>query len=154
MIDQKSINIIIAEGLKEVTGCEVVKSNLAGVPIPEYPYISFTILNTGTRKGTYSGNGIRYMPLTQTWSITIQDNDDDRAMITAMKARDWLEETGRLELSDFGIIVQNVGNIQNRDTFLTVAYEYRKGFDAVLSMMNEVQEPEKETIEKANIKEE
>lgn len=154
MIDQKSINIIIAEGLKEVTGCEVVKSNLAGVPIPEYPYISFTILNTATRKGTYSGKGIRYMPLTQTWSITIQDNDDDRAMITAMKARDWLEETGRLELSDYGIIVQNVGTIQNRDTFLTVAYEYRKGFDAVLSMMNEVQEPEKETIENANIKEE
>lgn len=154
MIDQKKVNLIITKGIKAVTGCEVIKSNLAGAPIPPYPYISFTILRTETRKGTYSGKGVRYMPLTQTWSFTVQGNDDDRTMDIAMKARDWLEETSRLELSDCGIIVQSVSAVQNRDTMLTVDYEYRKGFDAVLSMVNEVQESADETIEKANIEEE
>ena len=154
MIDQKNINLVITEGLKAVTGCDVVKSNLAGAPIPSYPYISFSILNTVTRKGTYSGKGARYMPLTQTWSFTVQGNDDDEALEKAMAARDWLEETGRLELYDSGIIVQSVGAITSRDTLLTVDYEYRKGFDAVLSLMNLVQEPEAATIEKANIEKE
>lgn len=154
MIDQKSINIIITEGIKEITGCEVVKSNLAGAPIPPYPYISFSILNTETRKGTYAGKGTRYLPLTQTWSFTVQGDDDDVTMITALKARDWLEEAGRLQLSDRGIIVQRVSAVQNRDTLLTVAYEYRKGFDVVLSLMNEVQVSETETIDNANIEEE
>lgn len=154
MIDQKSINLIITEGLKTVTGCEVVKSNLAGVPIPSYPYISFSILNTETRKGTYSGKGKRYLSLTQTWSLTVQGDDDDETMMIALKARDWLEEAGRLELGDHGIIVQSAGAVQNRDTLLTVAYEYRKGFDIVLSLMNEVQEPEIETIDNINIEEE
>lgn len=94
------------------------------------------------------------MPLTQTWSFTVQGSDDDETMDIAMKVRDWLEETGHLELSDSGIIVQSVSAVQNRDTMLTVDYEYRKGFDAVLSMINEVQEPADETIEKANIEEE
>lgn len=154
MIDQKSINLIIAEGLKTVTGCEVVKSNLAGAPIPSYPYISFSILNTETRKGTYSSEGTRYLPLTQTWSLTVQGDDDDETMMIALKARDWLEEAGRLELGDHGIIVRSAGAVQNRDTLLTVAYEYRKGFDIVLSLMNEVQEPEIETIDNINIEEE
>lgn len=154
MIDQKNINLVITEGLKTVTGCEVVKSNLAGAPIPPYPYISFTVLNTETRKGTYSGKGMRYMPLTQTWSFTVQGNDDDETLEKAMAARDWLEETGRLELYDSGIIVRSVGAITSRDTLLTVDYEYRKGFDAVLSMMNTVWEQEKEMIEEVNIKKE
>lgn len=154
MIEQKNINLVITEGLKAVTGCEVVKSNLAGVPIPPYPYISFSILSTETRRGTYSGKGVRYMPLTQTWSFTVQGDDDDEAMEKAMEARDWLEEAGRLQLGDHGIIVQRVDAVQNRDTLLTVNYEYRKGFDAVLSLMNLVQEPEEETIEKANIEKE
>lgn len=154
MIDQKSINLIITEGLKTVTGCEVVKSNLAGAPIPSYPYISFSILNTENRKGTYSGKGKRYLPLTQTWSLTVQGDDDDKTMMIALKARDWLEEAGRLELGDHGIIVWSAGAVQNRDTLLTVAYEYRKGFDIVLSLMNEVQEPEIETIDNVNIEEE
>lgn len=154
MIDQRNINLFITEGIKTVTGCEVVKSNLAGAPIPSYPYISFSILNTETRKGTYSGKGTRYLPLTQTWSFTVQGDDDDEAMITALKARDWLEEAGRLELGDHGIIVRSVGAVQNRDTLLTVAYEYRKGFDVVLSLMNEVQESEIETIDNANIEKE
>lgn len=154
MTNQKNINLVITEGLKAVTGCEVVKSNLAGVPIAPYPYLSFTILNTETRKGTYSGTGKRFIPATQTWSFTVQGNDDDETLEKAMAARDWLEETGRQELYDHGIVVQSISAITSRDTLLTVDYEYRKGFDVVLSLINVVEIPERETINKAEIKKE
>lgn len=155
MIDQKNINIIMARGLSDATGCEVVKSNLANARIPPYPYISFTVLNTDTKKGTYSVSGGRqYMPLTQTWSLTVQGDDDNKTQLAAMKAKDWLEEAGRLYLDDHGIVVQDVGAITNRDTLLTIGYEYRKGFDTVLSIMNVVDVQGTETIEKAEMKKE
>lgn len=152
MIDQEKINIFITQKLKEVTECEVVKSNLAGGPIPEYPYISFTILNTDTRKGTYSvTEGSRYISLTQTWSFTVQGDKDNKAQLAAMKAKDWLEETGRTALYDNGIVVQSVGAITNRDTLLTIEYEYRKGFDAILSIMSRIEGQKEETIESVEI---
>ena len=155
LIDQENIDIIIAWGLSNATGCEVVKSNLANARIPNYPYISFTVLNTDTKKGTYSvSNGQRYMPLTQTWSLTVQGDNDNKTQLAAMKAKDWLEEAGRLYLNDHGIVVQNVGAITNRDTLLTIEYEYRKGFDAVLSIMNVVEMRDGETIDTAELKEE
>lgn len=154
MINQKSINHMIVEGLKSETGCEVIKANISNAPIPSYPYISFSILNAVTKKGTYGVDGNRYIPLTQTWSFTVQDDDDDEAFIKAMTARDWLEEAGAALLNENGIVVQSVGAIQNRDTLLTVAYEYRKGFDVVFSLMNEIVGLETEAIEQINIEKE
>ena len=156
MNGQKKVNLLITEGLKRVTGCEVVKANLAGAPIPPYPYISFSILSMDTRKGTYSmGDGQeKYIPLTQTWSCTVQGEDDDGTLEIAMKARDWLEEAGRILLGDGGVVVRKTGPIQNRDILLTVGYEYRKGFDVVLAMQNLVGETGREVIENASIKEE
>lgn len=144
----------MTEGLKAVTGCEIVKSSLAGAPVPPYPYISFTILNTDTGKGTYSEDGMKYIPMKQTWSFTVQGDEDDSALCVAMDAKDWLEETGRKYLNDNGIVVQSVGAITNRDSLLTVEYEYRKGFDAVLSVMNVIRGQEEETIDSVNIEKE
>lgn len=155
MIDQEKINILIADKLKEVTGCEVVKANMASAPIPPYPYLSFTVLNTDTKKGTYSAAlGVKFIPLTQSWSFTVQGDKDNETQLAAMKARDWLEETGRNYLNDNGIVVQGVGAITNRDTLLTIEFEYRKGFDAVLSIMNVVDGENEETIDSAEIEKE
>lgn len=152
MIDQESMNLLITSGLKSVTGCEVVKSNIANAPIPPYPYISFTIIRTETGKGTYSAvDGVRYIPLRQTWSFTVQGNKDNETQRIALLAKDWLEEAGRIILNDGGIVVQSVGDISNRDTLLTVGYEFRKGFDAVFSMMNEIQGTAAETIDTAEL---
>lgn len=153
MIDQEKINVFITGKLKEITGCEVVKSNLANAPIPLYPYISFTILNTDTEKGTYSAaDGLRYIPLTQTWSFTIQGDKDNETQLIAMKVKDWLEESGRVCLGDQGIVVQHAGAVTNRDALLTIGYEYRKGFDAILSLVNVIEGQTEETIEHADIK--
>ena len=155
MIDQEAMNRVITAGLKAATGCEVVKSNIANAPIPPYPYISFTVTRTATQKGTYGvADGVRTIGLQQTWSITVQSEKDNETQRLVLLARDWLEETGMQELNDAGIVVQSIGDINNRDTLLSVGYEYRKGFDAVFSMANVIQEPEMETIETINFNEE
>lgn len=155
MIDQERLNRLIAENLKAVTGCEVVKANLANSPVPPYPYISFSILRTTTRKGSYSirSDGTHYMPATQVWSVTVQGKNDTETQNLALKARDWLEESGRAVLNDSGIVVREVGDVVNRDTLLTINYEYRKGFDVTFSFMNVV-EVNREIIETTEIKEE
>lgn len=154
MIEQRNVNIAITEGLKRVTGCEIVKANLANAPIPPYPYISFTILNWSTKKGTYSKQeNETYIQGKQTWSFTVQGIQDDEAFQTAQLARDWFEESGRLYLNDNRIVIQSVGEITNRDTLLTLDYEYRKGFDVVLSLMNVIKD-NTETMEQAELKKE
>lgn len=154
MIDQEELNRLITENLKAVTGCEVVKANLANAPVPPYPYISFSILRTTTRKGSYSirSDGTHYMSATQVWSVTVQGKNDTETQNLALKARDWLEESGRTVLNDSGIVVREVGDIVNRDTLLTINYEYRKGFDVTFALMN-VMKTDPEVIEKAEIKE-
>lgn len=84
----------------------------------------------------------------------MQGEKDNEAQRLALLAKDWLEESGRLELNDAGIVVRSVGDISNRDSLLTVGYEYRKGFDVVFSMMNVIQYPDFETIETINFNEE
>lgn len=154
MIEQEKINITVAAGMKKAVGCEVVKANTANARIPPYPYISFTVLNTDTKKGTYSASkDRRYIPLTQTWSITVQSDKDNESQIKAIEVKDWLEETGRVFLNDHGIVVQKVGAITNRDTLLTISYEYRKGFDVIFSLLNEVEFNE-ELIESAKLNKE
>lgn len=148
MIDQQNLNKIIVDGMKKVAGYEVVKSNLTS-HIPPYPYISFTILNSDTKKGTYSDNDSKYIPIIQIWSITVQGDKDNEVLEISYSLKDWLEETGRHYLKENGIIVQNVGAITPRDTFLTVEYEYRKGFDVTFCLTNIIDKAkeEVETIE-------
>lgn len=153
MIDQIKINKTITSGLEKVTGCKIIKSNTTA-KAPNYPYISFTILSTDTKKGTYSGKGTRYIPVQQTWSLTVQSENDNESYDIAMKTKDWLEVAGQLFLSEAGIVVQSVGSIGNRDNLLTMNYEYRKGFDVKFSLMNIIEVQQDEVIENINLNKE
>lgn len=155
MFDPERINLTITEGLKSAAGCEVMKANLIREPISVYPYILYTILSTETKKGTCPAeNGRRYMPLIQTWSFAALGAQDNEAELAAIKSKIWLEELGRNDLNDAGIVVQSVGPIMNRDTLLTDEYEYRKEFEAVLSFIYVIDGQIDETIDMAQIKEE
>ena len=57
-------------------------------------------------------------------------------------------------LNDHGVVVESVGAITNRDTLLTVSYEYRKGFDVVLSLINAIQVRETEVIDQVDFEKE
>lgn len=146
MIDQKQIKKVIINGLKEVCQCEVIKANQVG-KLPDYPFLSFHIIAPlSSKAGSYAQleNGIKEKEVLQTWSITSQSNSDEDAFNVAIKAFDWLEETGYLILSESGIAVRKLSNISSRDNFITIQYEYRKGFDVTFAFLNQIKESEEE----------
>lgn len=149
MIEQRKINHIIIKELKRVSGCEVIKSNQTH-KIPDYPFISFTIITPVHQdSGTYAvENDIKSKALEQTWSITIQSDNDTETLEKAMLAWDWFVETGNFYFREHNIVVVNVGDITNRDNFISIEYEYRQGFDVRFRFMHEIEitQEEKENI--------
>lgn len=154
MIPQAQIQQAMLSRLEEYTGCVCVPSNTTK-PMPAYPYISFTVINTEAKKGTYAasvdatGAEVYYIPLWQKWSFTAQSNDDAEVMEKAMLISDFFAEAKRLALEDHGIIVADIGAITPRDNLLTIDYEYRKGLDVTLRLNNVIKR-DAETI--SNIK--
>lgn len=140
MINQLEINKAIITGLENELSCPVIFANQTA-KAPPYPYCSFTITSLqGKQKGTFGicEDGIYRREIFQTWSFTVQSGDDDEAMKLALKAHDFFTLRGKLELSDEGVVVQNVTQINNRDNLITIEYEHRYGFDVTFSLCSEV----------------
>lgn len=140
---------VIVKGLSEYLGIPIIRFNQTGEP-PAYPYGLFSIITPmSTNKGTYGKyeDDVDRKSFTQTWSITIQSDDNFESITLTNKAHDWFEHVGRIYLNDNKIIVQSVENVTNRDNLLTIEYEYRNGFDVVFLLTNEVANPDTETIE-------
>ena len=141
MIDVDKLKQVVVSGLKEYLGCEVIRTNQNAEP-PAYPYVSFTITTLASaNNGTYEEHedGTTRKQVTQTWSITAQSNSEGESVKLALKAREWLDYSGRVYLKDNGVIVQSVTNITNRDNILTVEYEYKNGFDVVFYLFDETE---------------
>lgn len=142
MIDYANIRRTIVKGLSDYLQCPVIRANQTA-EMPPYPFVSYTITTlVGQNNGTYGEyeDGIYRKPVTQTWSISALSSDNEESVTLAVKAREWLDHIGTTFLSDNNVIVQSVGNITNRDNILTVEYEYKNGFDIVLSMFDEIGE--------------
>lgn len=136
----KEYNRLICEGIKELLGCDAVKSNITA-DVPKYPFVSFTITNIRTRGGTYGNDGKRkFKSASLSYSFTVQSDDDNQALELAQRLHDWFEEDGWLYFKDNSMVFTSVGPITERDNMITIEYEHRKGFDCVLSLMNFVQE--------------
>lgn len=159
MIPQATIQKTMLSLLEKYTGCLCVPSNTTN-PMPAYPYISFNVINTSTKKGTYAEatvekdgeqTSVLYMPLLQVWSFTAQSNNDAEAMEKAMLISDFFAESMRQALENNNIIVADIGAITPRDNLLTIEYEYRKGLDVTLRFNNIISDLAKETIEKATL---
>lgn len=142
----KEYSTALADQISMLLGCEVVRSNITN-HIPAYPYVSYTITTVQTRGGTYGDDGKhRFILARVTYSFTVQSDDDWQAFELAQKLHDWVEESGRHWLNDHGYVITEVGSISSRDNLITIEYEYRKGFDCVLNLMNYI-EPTDEVIE-------
>ena len=142
--------------LEEYTGCTLVPSNTTK-QMPAYPYISFSVINTDVKKGTYAEGTIQndgkeiavlFKELLQKWSFTVQSDNDAEAQEKAMLVNDFFAEARRVELADNDIIVADVGAITPRDNLLTIEYEYRKGLDITLRFNNIIETETKDTVEK------
>lgn len=158
MVDNEGLRKTVVKGLQGYLNIPVVRGNQNAAP-PDYPYLSYTVTtlesaNNGTW-GEYE-DGTDRIPVTQTWSITVQSDKDSESVTLASKAREFLCHIGTCYLNDNDVIVQSVTNITNRDSLITIEYEYRNGFDVSFWMMNEEKNPIEKigTIEKVNIREE
>ena len=136
MIEVQAKQIITLRLLEEYTGCKLVPANTTK-NLPAYPFISFSVINIDTKKGTYAqvGNTL-YMPAKVKYSFTVQSDNEAEALLKAMDVKDFFEEAKRQVLADNEIIVADVGGITPRDNLLTMEYEYRKGLDVTLSLNN------------------
>ena len=141
MTDLEAIRETIAEGLSKSAGIPVIRSNTTGT-LPKYPFISYTIRQLlDDRKGTWGeyDDGKDRIPTTQIWSVTVQSDDFAECMFYAQKAYLFFARLGLQDLKDAGITVEEVGAMTNRDTLLTVGYEYRYGFDVNVGFMSETE---------------
>ncbi len=141
IITHRTNEVAIVNGLKTYCGCEVVRANQTG-PIPSYPYISYTVITPVTEyNGTYSfdeDSGQYYIAFDQTWSFTVQADDEEVALTTALKAYDWFKLSGLVHLTDNGIVVMRCSDMTNRDNLITIEYEHRLGFDVVFKLNHTV----------------
>lgn len=143
MTDNNNLRLAVCEGLKNYLGIPVIRSGQNAEP-PDYPYLSYTVTtlesaNNGTW-GEYK-DGIDRIPVTQTWSITVQSDKEGESVELACKAREYLDNVGTQYLNDRDVIVQRVGSITNRDSLISIDYEYRNGFDAVFYLFDETKRP-------------
>jgi len=143
LIDNDNLRKTVAKGLKDYCNIPVIRENQNATP-PNYPYLSYNVItlesaNNGTW-GEYD-DGTDRIPVTQTWSITVQSDNDIESITLASKAREFLCHSGTCYLRDNNVIVQKVTNITNRDSLISIEYEYRNGFDVVFWTMNEEKNP-------------
>ena len=143
MIDNENLRLKVVKELKNYLQIPIIRGNQNAEP-PKYPYLSYNVTTVASENnGTYGeySDGIDRKPVTQTWSITVQSDNESEALQLALKARDWLDHIGRAYLSDNHIIVQSITSVTSRDSILTIEYEYKKGFDIVFWLYDEIENP-------------
>ena len=163
MIQHRANEIVIVDGLKaylstDVRPCEVVRQNQVA-KAPPYPYVSYTVTTpVSAKRGTYcEAEDGDYIQVVQTWSFTVQSDDQDEAMTLGLKMYDYFTNAGLTLLSDNGIVIFGVTNLTTRDNLLTIQYEYRNGLDVEFSLLSVIK-PENQVrndiIETIDLKEE
>ena len=142
VIDIGAVRAAIVKLLSDNISCGVVLANQTA-HIPQHPYISFTITTPlVANNGSYGryDDGINRKEVKQIWSFTTHSKTHDEAFTLAMKAHNLFDTfTGRDILhQEYGISIEWIGDITNRDTLLTNFYEYRCGFDVTFTMFDEI----------------
>lgn len=155
MIDLHGIRKTILTGLREYLGIQMIRSDQTA-HAPEYPYgTAKATTPAAANLGTWQqhDDGIDRKMVRSIWSFSFLSTDHDECVMYATKARAWFENTGHVWLTERGINVQSTTDINNRDNILTVEYERKCGFDVVLYVFDEAENPSKYTgyIEGAEI---
>ena len=143
MLDLKSIRVALFTGLSEYLGITMIRSDQTG-PAPAYPYgTGKATTPAAANNGTWQqhDDGVSRLMVRSIWSFSFLSADYDESVMLATKAREWVSHTGRVWLSERGIVVQSVTDIANRDNILTVEYESKHGFDVVLYVWDVAQNP-------------
>lgn len=155
MIDMTALQNTVVAGLGDYLEVPVIYAHQAGEP-PAHSYVSYTVTNLINESketwGRYDDGKIR-KPLTQTWAVTVQSDNVQKAMELAIGAYDWLDFAGRIYLGDNHVIVKSITNVVNLDKEAGAGYEYCYGFDVVFQIASELEHDavQTEIIETAEI---
>lgn len=160
MINHRANEIVIVESLKdylrtEFRPCEVVRQNQIA-EVPPYPYVSYTVTTPASMSGgTYSvaEDGRQYKQMEQTWSFTVQSDDQDEALNLAIRMHDFFSLVGLAKLADNGIVVHRVRDVTTRDNLISIQYEYRNGLDVTFGLLNVITPEHLGVIETISFKE-
>lgn len=153
--------VVIVENLKAYLStkerpCEAVRQNQVS-KIPAYPYVSYTMTTpVSEMEGTYSETeeGTLYRSILQTWSFTVQSDDQDEALELAIRIYNFFTAVGLTVLADRGITVRRVRSVTTRDSLLSIQYEYRNGLDVTFGLLYEITpESSRDVIETNTFKE-
>lgn len=87
------------------------------------------LVTVETEDGLYTERREAYQV---TLSFTFYTQDDFQAAQMAQNVRTWFDFQGYEWLSGSDLVVVDLGNIENRTTFLVDSYEYKHGFDVRL----------------------
>ena len=147
MLDYRENETIIVEALRSYLRsafdtCEVVRQNQIS-EAPKYPYVSYTVISSASaHRGTYSraDDGTMYRSIRQTWSWTVQSDDQEEAMTIAYLLLDFFTVVGVVQLSDNNIAILQVSGVSSRDNFITMQYEYRNGLDVTFGLLYAIED--------------
>lgn len=144
-----AIKSMIAK-IKADIGITVIQANQTA-PKPPLPYAVYNITapyvkDRGQPNVTARDAGEElYLQYEEQYLVTISFNifadKNETTIDLAMKLHQWFLFFGQVFLQDNGIAVVNVGNIENRTTFLVDSYEYKHGFDVQLRMTQTAEMP-------------
>lgn len=139
------ISAIIARLYQDLK-IRIVKANQIA-PTPPLPYGVYNITSPYIKgvgqpdinafqdsTGLYIKRKEQYLT---TISFNIYAATNDEAMTKAIQIRNWFDLQGYYELQDQNLVVANLGNVENRTTFLVDSYEYKFGFDIQLRATSE-----------------
>ncbi|WP_223068485.1 LIC_12616 family protein [Paenibacillus caui] len=158
MIPIVEIKTAITEGISASTGL-IFKEIGHEADTAETEYLVFSFSSMMNSRGfpvVEYGDGIMRQSETVSFTASIFSYSQDKLprIINAMKARDWVDRIGRMQLKDgFDCVVVNVGPVITRDykEYENAAWIRREGFDVQFRMVD-VTETEVEMIETVNIK--
>ncbi|MED4977220.1 hypothetical protein NST70_13690 [Weizmannia sp. FSL K6-0777] len=146
--------------IKQDTGIMIIKGNTTA-PAPPLPYGVYNITSPYIKERSRgaqfiddNGNDTRIEQYRQTISFNLYAEDNETTMELAFKLHQWFLFLGQSYLQDNGLAVYEVGNIEDRTTFLVDSYQYKHGFDVQLRATDEqvkVSDDLDEIIEKVNL---
>ncbi|WP_446662953.1 phage neck terminator protein [Geobacillus sp. CCR] len=145
----EKIKNIIAQAYRD-TGLRIVQVNTTA-PVPPLPYATYNITAPYTKdrgrpnvESEERADGL-YLRQEDSFLVTLSFNvytdKTETAIDQVNKLRRWFLFLGQTFLQDNGVAVVNVGNVENRTTFLIDSYEYKHGFDVQLRMTEIVETP-------------
>jgi len=129
------------------TGLLVIPAN-TGKAVPSLPYAVMNVTSPyiaergHPNETTYEDESGLYLKYDEqyrsTLSFTIFAADNQTTMDKAKAIRHWFLFFGQEFIQEQNVAVVNVGNTEDRTTFLVDSYEYKHGFDVQLRLSDEL----------------